>query len=415
MEVAEEQIELRPEDVLGLQEAFAHFCEQTSQLEQAYRRLKEEAERVNLELEAANRQLEDKVRQLDEVNNLQRSILKSIPTAVVVTDLRGTINTFNPAAEAMWRVPQDWAIGRNFREVMGTQHRLLSDVLNGRPRPEALRRELDGQEPMIVSSRACLVADSDGRPIGAIQVDQDVTRLCALESRLHQQEKLADLGKMAAGLAHEIRKPLNGIKGFASILERTLNCDAAEARYISNITGAADRLSGMLGRLLNFAKPDQPRMVPCDLRAEAEQVAEFVRAEDSESTAVISVDIPEEARAVLADAGKCKQVLLNLVKNGVEALEGPGEVRVTASLECCDGIRHVRVTVSDTGRGIPQEALSRITEPFYSDKEGGTGLGLAIVDRMLQLHGAQLEVTSRPGHGTCMTFALPAAADLEAG
>ncbi|MHC5035239.1 MAG: sensor histidine kinase, partial [Planctomycetota bacterium] len=129
----------------------------------------------------------------------------------------------------------------------------------------------------------------------------------------------------------------------------------------------------------------------------------------------ISVDIPEEARFVLADAGKCKQVLLNLVKNGVEALEGPGEVRVTASLEHSDGIRRVRVAVGDTGRGIPEQALARITEPFYSDKEGGTGLGLAIVDRMLQLHGTQLEATSRPGHGTCMTFVLPAAADMEEG
>ncbi|GAG35566.1 unnamed protein product, partial [marine sediment metagenome] len=244
----------------------------------------------------------------------------------------------------------------------------------GHYRRETVRRELGGHDARTISSVACLVEDSAGRPIGAIQLDRDITRLCTLESQLYQQQKLADLGKMAAGLAHEIRKPLNGIKGFASILQRKLEGGDAHRRYVGSIIGAADRLNGMLGRLLDFARPDELSLAPCDLRAEAEQIAEFVRAEEPDSGAVIALEVADDARMVLADRDKIKQVLLNLVKNGVEALAGPGQVRIEAHAERRDAAACVRVKVADTGRGIPPECLDRVLEPFYTDKEGGTGL-----------------------------------------
>jgi PAS domain S-box-containing protein len=407
VELAEKQLEVGPEELRALEEAFAYFSDQTAQLKTAYMGLKEKAEQINLELDAANRELERKVQQLDEAYNLQRSILQSIPTAVVVTDLAGAIITLNPAAEKMWGLPAERAVGAHFRSVMQPHHELLAGVLAGRYRQESVRRELGGQEPRIISSTACLVEDSGGRPTGAIQLDNDITRLHRLEVELCQQEKLADLGRMAAGLAHEIRKPLNGIKGFASLLERRLPSGESEQRYVGSIMGAADRLNSMLGRLLDFARPEELHCVPCDLRAEAEEVAEFVRAEDSPGAA-IAVDVPEAARSVLADRDKVKQVLLNLVKNGVEALEGPGRVTVSAEPVARDGRKLVRVLVADTGRGIPPEELSRVLQPFYSNKAGGTGLGLPIVQRILQLHGSELNIESHPGRGTTMSFLLPA-------
>jgi two-component system nitrogen regulation sensor histidine kinase GlnL len=166
----------------------------------------------------------------------------------VVTDLAGAIITLNPAAEKMWGLPAERAVGAHFRSVMQPHHELLAGVLAGRYRQESVRRELGGQEPRIISSTACLVEDSGGRPTGAIQLDNDITRLHRLEVELCQQEKLADLGRMAAGLAHEIRKPLNGIKGFASLLARRLPSGESEQRYVGSIMGAADRLNSMLGR-----------------------------------------------------------------------------------------------------------------------------------------------------------------------
>ena len=272
---------------------------------------------------------------------------------------------------------------------------------------------MQSEQERIISSTACVVEDSSGRPIGAIQLDRDMTRLYALESRLHHQQKLADVGKMAAGLAHEIRKPLNGIKGFASMLMRQAAHDDKQHRYVGNIIAAAERLSSMLSRLLDFAKPDALRIERCDLKAEAEEIAEFVRAERPRDGADIVVAIPDEARMVMADRDKIKQVLLNLVKNGVEALEGPGCVRMESRAETQEAGRHVRVIVSDTGRGIPQDKLDAVLEPFCTEKEDGAGLGLSIVNRILSLHGTRLSIQSRQGAGTSMEFLLPADAQRE--
>ncbi|MFO7958567.1 MAG: ATP-binding protein [Candidatus Brocadiia bacterium] len=410
LKLAEDKLQAGPEEIRALEEAFEHFSRQTAQLKQAYEELKERADQVNLELEQANRELERKVQELDEAYNFQHSILESIPTAVVVTDLEGRVRTFNAAAERMWGVRREEARDRHYKELMAPHHLLLERVLGGGSAQEAERRELDGPEPRVISSTACLVENSAGRPIGAVQLDRDITRLCDLQTELYRQGKLADLGKMAAGLAHEIRKPLNGIKGFASILRRSLEEDQKHERYVNNIVGAADRLNGLLTRLLDFARPDSVRLVRCDLREEAEQIAEFVRAEHPDAPAQIAVAVRDDARWVSADPDKLKQILLNLVQNAVEVLnEEEGEVTVAAT----PGDEEVWVEVRDTGPGMAPDQVEKIMEPFYTGKENGTGLGLCIVHRILQLHGARLEVDSEPGRGTVMSFGLPPATSEE--
>ncbi len=405
MELVEQTVKLPSEELQALQHAFACFSEQTAQLREAYRQLKERAEQIDLELEAANKELKRKVQELDEAYHFQAGILRSIPTAVVVTDLDGTIRTMNPAAEQLWRVDASRSLGKHFKDVMRPDHGLLQGVLEHQHGRRQLRREIDGGE-RIICSTACLVEDSRGRPIGAVQADNDITRQRRLESELCQREKLADLGRMAAGLAHEIRKPLNGIKGFASLLERNAPEGEAEHRYVGNIMSAADRLNSMLARLLDFARPDDSHIAACDLAAAAAEVVEFLRAEFPQDGVAIELNVPPECAGVMADADRLRQVLLNLGKNGVEALDGSGRVLLAAVRE---GGAAVRVMVSDTGRGIGEDELPRVREPFYTRKPGGTGLGLAIVHRILQLHGSELEMESRPGAGTTAAFVLQAA------
>lgn len=389
----------------ALQEAFDRFSRQTSALREAYRRLKEEAARVNVELERTNRRLEQKVRELDETNNFLHSILLSIPTAVLVTDLEGSVTALNPAAEDMWGISDRDAIGRSYGDILGRHGELLESVLLGRSRTESLRRRTDGDDPRVISSTASRVEDSAGNPIGTVQMDRDVTRLTHLEDRLCEQQKLADLGKMAAGLAHEVRKPLNGIKGFASLLRRSGKDEQARRKYAGRIMDAADRLNRMLARLVGFARPTGLKVRPCDLREVAEEVAEFVRFGVDDDGADVHVQVPDAAQTVLADRDKLQQILLNLVKNGVEATAARGDVVVHAGRDCVDAGR-VRVRVADNGAGVPEDVAGRITEPFVTGKECGAGLGLAVVDRLLRMHDTKLRVHSERGVGTVMEFVL---------
>lgn len=389
----------------ALEDAFEAFSEHTVSLQRTYRRLKEEAARVNQRLDRTNQRLQAKVRELDELANFQRSILSSVPVAVLVTDLKGYIRTFNPAAEQLWDVCADEAIGRSYREVLGPHCRLLERVLCGPSRREDTRRVVE-DENRIISSTASLVEDSKGRPIGAVQLDQDITRVTRLEEGMCRQQKLADLGKMAAGFAHEVKKPLNGIKGFASILRRRFPEDEEGCIYADRIMEAAERLNRMLGRVTGFARPGGLDKRTCDLKEQADSVADFIRFEDPHRELNIQILVPEGARFVLADADKLQQILLNLMKNAAEATDGAGEVVVQASREHQLGGTCVCIRVADDGPGIPKDILSQITEPFVTKKEGGAGLGLAVVDRLLKLHGSKLSAESEAGVGTIMEFAL---------
>jgi len=411
--LAEHQTEATPADLEALEEAFAFFSRQTEQLKEAYLHLKAETARINTELDQANLELERKVRELDEANGFRHSILESIPAAVVVTDLSGRVNTFNAAAEGLWHMPRREAIGRDYREVMGRHAALMREVLAEHRRGEETWRGEDEERVRIVSSTADVVRNAEGRPLGAVRVDRDVTDIWSLENRLNHHAKLADVGKMAAGLVHEIRKPLNGIKGFASLLDRKLSDGPAGRRYVNNIIGAADRLNEMLGQLLDFARPDALHSAPCDLRALVGQIAEFVRAESPDCPIAIEVDIADDARMVSCDANKIQQVLLNLVKNAAEALGESGTCVCIGARRESGGDGLVRVDVIDDGIGIAPEDLTKVTEPFYTAKSGGVGLGLSIVNRILQLHGTELDVESRVGNGTKMGFMLPAAPKRE--
>jgi signal transduction histidine kinase len=254
-----------------------------------------------------------------------------------------------------------------------------------------------------------LVRNSRGNVIGAIQLDRDVSQVHRLKNQLAHSESLADLGRSTAGMAHEIRKPLNGIKGFASLLQRVTKGEPAD-KYSSRIMEAAGRLDSMLENLLNFARPEDLDERAVDLRVLGERVAEFVDVEEIEDApeVVISVDVSDQARFVLGDPRKLEQVLLNLVKNGVEAMESDGEVKITASRLQHKGDKIVEIGVHDTGKGIPAEKQEEILEPFTTNKDGGTGLGLAIVQKILRLHGTKINIDSQPGQGTTMKFYLPA-------
>ena len=393
------------EKVEALEEIFQAFSRHTVSLQRTYRRLKEQAANLNLELEQTNARLEGKIRELDKVNNFQRSILSSVPVAVVVTDLDGVIRSFNPAAEQIWNKDADDAVGESYRRVLGRHGWLLRSVLAGRTRHESLRRDVEG-ENRVISSTACLVEDSEGRPIGAVQLDRDVTRLTRMEERLGRQQKLANLGKMAAGLAHEVRKPLNGIKGFASLLRRRFSEDEEGRKYAEHIMDAADRLSRLLARVMGLARPEALDRCRCDLKSQAEQVAEFIRCEDPDRDVHIEIDVPEAARFVMADEDKLKQILLNLMKNAVEASTGSAEVSLTTAEETLDGQRCVHVKIADNGCGMSEETVARMTEPFVSEKDGGAGLGLTVVQRLLRLHDSTLSVSSEPRMGTTMEFTL---------
>ena len=237
-------------------------------------------------------------------------------------------------------------------------------------------------------------------------IGRDTTDEDALAARVLQSEKLAAVGTLAAGLAHEIRNPLNGAKLHVTFLERGLVRGGADPDMLDALRTVRDeiaRLSGLVTDFLDFARPRESHRAATSLRALCERAAQLVRPEAAAESVRIDVDLPRSDLVVTLDAGKMEQVLLNLVRNAIEATApaGGGLVTIRVRREAKQAI----LEVEDNGTGLP-EPTAPIFDPFFSTKPRGTGLGLSIVHRIVSDHGGTIRFESRPGH-TVFRVALP--------
>ncbi len=258
--------------------------------------------------------------------------------------------------------------------------------------------------------RAGAIRDEDGRArVYLSGLDMSDTR--ELERRARLTEKLAAVGTLSAGLAHEIRNPLNAAGLQLRLLNRRL--DAAEAgsnlkEPVSLVQAELGRLSRLVGEFLQFARPTGLVRSRVDVADLARAVVELEAPAAMEKGARITARLPSAPALVEGDAEKLRQVVLNLIRNAVEASGKDGRVEVGVE-PWAEGFL---VQVSDDGPGIPEEDLPRIFEPFYSTKPGGTGLGMSIVHSLVTLHGGDVSVDSRQGGGTRVTVSLPKVAPL---
>jgi PAS domain S-box-containing protein len=268
-----------------------------------------------------------------------------------------------------------------------------------------------------VWGRGQALRDGDGRVFRMVGTYRDVTAqkrneeaLAAATARLHEEQvrlaearRLACIGELSASIAHEIRNPLSSIVNSLALLESD-DLSPDEHRAMVDIVNRETRqLQRILNDFLGFARLRPAEILPADVGVTLREVADSIRvAIPDDADIALRVNLPDAQRPALCDAGLLRQVLWNLALNGVQAMPDGGVLTLGVT---CDE-RRVRVTVSDTGRGIPAAMREKVTRPFVTDREDGTGLGLAMVARILEQHGSQLEIASRPGEGTRMSFAL---------
>jgi len=236
------------------------------------------------------------------------------------------------------------------------------------------------------------------------------TRLVHSQNLLARQEKLATLGTLAAGIAHEIRNPLTSLKARLYTLEKHLQAVPAARKDTDIISAEISRLERIVQDVLSFARPADPKLEVVAVETVLREVHGLM-SPNLENQGVRLVLETNSELFIRVDSGHLKQVLINLVRNGAEAIDGTGSVTLRAkAARATIGGREtdaVVLEVSDTGKGIPLEAQKRLFDPFFSTKETGTGLGLPIAARIVERHGGLLQYQTRPGHGTTFGVVLP--------
>jgi two-component system sensor histidine kinase AtoS len=239
--------------------------------------------------------------------------------------------------------------------------------------------------------------------IGAVVVFKDLTEKRQLQEQIRRADRLATLGEMMAGIAHEIRNPLTAIKGFVQYLQEV---DSEEQRqeYMPVIVKEVDRVNRVINELLYFARPNPTQYQVVDISELIAKTLVLVKNKTTTHKVEFDIELGEGAYQVEADAEQICQVLLNLMINAIQAIPDKGRVIVRIWHE--NGER-IYIEVKDNGSGIKEEELEKIFDPFFTTKPAGTGLGLAVVQRIINAHHGKIQITSDYGKGTIVLIELP--------
>jgi PAS domain S-box-containing protein len=340
-----------------------------------------------------------------------------VTTSLVIgVDSTGAIRLCNRATQALTGHALPDVFGRSFVDTLVAAEARDKDDALVRALLEGPARDVD-EESMIetragkvreVRWRFTRMATALANDIVLFAVGSDVTDARAEVEQLHRQQKLAALGTLAAGLAHEIRNPLNGAQLHIAFLKRALEktTSGSEPAMIEAVTVVADeikRLARLVSEFLDFARPGLLSKSPLAVQGLVSRVIELTSTQAANAGIAISADMPPQDLIVVADGGKIEQVLLNIVQNALDALTPAGSGNVVVRARRTP--RAVVVEVEDDGPGLPSPDAP-IFDAFFSTKPSGTGLGLAITHRIVTDHGGTLDVESHPGR-TCFRFTIP--------
>jgi two-component system sensor histidine kinase PilS (NtrC family) len=246
---------------------------------------------------------------------------------------------------------------------------------------------------------------------GYLLTFQDITPFKRLERETRLRQRLAAVGEMAAGIAHEIRNPLASVSGSLELLRREIPLSDDQAQLMDIALRESERLNERIRLFLSYARPQQSASVPLDVRRILTDAAVLLRnSVDARESHDISVDSPDDARLVECDETEVRQILWSLGTNGLRAMPRGGRLVLSARVEAESAGACLALAVADEGCGIPAEELDQVFQPFRGSFSQGAGLGLAIVHRIVTDHGGRVQVASTPGAGTTVSVRLPVAA-----
>lgn len=343
-------------------------------------------------------------RALEDTRSYAQNVVESISNGVITVDRRGEVASINHVACEMLGVSPETAQGAHYARLLsGGSCELEPTIEKGISIREKEMTCVGGDGVKIEASvSASQLRNETGEALGAVVVLRDLKEIRKLEEQLRRSERLAGMGRMVAGVAHELRNPLSSIKGFGSLFQRKFDASSDEGQCAQLLVQEVDRLNRVITDLLSFAQPTELRLVEMNIGELVEHSLLLCASEIQEKATVVEKDYSAGLTA-RADKDLLIQVMVNLFRNAVEAMSENG--RLTISAKAVDS--EVEVCVSDTGCGMAEADRTQVFDPFYTSKKGGTGLGLAIVHSIIDVHKGQIDVESQPNAGTTFRILLP--------
>ncbi len=362
-------------------------------------------------LRKTREELQEKSTDFEDLRVLQEHILRSVGSGILTMDLGGNITSWNPGAEQI--------TGYNYNEIKSRWQEMFGNSIKNlfghtddlRERPFRFNGELikkDGSR-VLLGMTASLLKDDKDAVRGIILVFQDITKIVEMEEQVRRQDRLATVGSLAAGIAHEIRNPLASLSGSIQVLRNELSLRGDNKQLMDIVIRETDRLNTIITEFLEYARPRPRQKEQVSLPSVFDETIILLKNNKAFRKNIrISCDIDPHATAK-GDSQRLRQVFWNLLINSCQAMPNGGEITiaVTPSGDADGGPEWHKIRISDTGQGISSADLDKIFDPFFTTKSGGTGLGLAVVYRIIEDHGGVIDVESVTEKGTTFTIFLP--------
>jgi two-component system sensor histidine kinase AtoS len=394
--------------------------DEIGRLAAAFNHMAAELARQHAALESANAGLRRGLEELADLKGYTDNILASLTNGIVTVDLEGRVVTLNPAAELMTGFFAGEVAGRYCTEVFAQTpdlgEVLMATLANRTPALGTtlmLRRR--GGRGLPVEVSVSPLRGSEGKELGVIGVFRDLSRVRQLEERLRRSDRLAAVGELAAGLAHEIKNPLTSLLTFSRRLTRAFEDADFRQKFQTVVPRELERINGIVEGLLELARPARLTFKPVRVATLLERAVELYGSRIEAQRIDVQRDYARDLPAIWADQEALYQALVNLVTNALDAMPSGGVLVLRAAAEA-EGAgsgrvgagRRVAIEIEDSGVGIPPAVVDRVFNPFFSTKDSGTGLGLALTYKIVDDHGGSIDVrSSTPGVGTTFRLVLP--------
>jgi two-component system sensor histidine kinase HydH len=344
---------------------------------------------------------------LSRIKAFSDTVVENMPIGLIALDDRQRIAAFNHTAESLMQLSFQEVTGKAADQILPPE--ICAEINCPQIREQVIEKQIDctvGNGHIVpLEIGASLLTDDSGTHLGYVILFKDLTEVRALHQEVDRSRRLASVGRLAAGVAHEIRNPLSSIKGFATYFKQRYQ-DVPEDQQTADIMiQEVDRLNRVVSQLLEFARPISISRKPTSFKDLVADSIKLIERQAQDRQITISTRNSAKIDEIDLDPDRINQVLLNLYLNAIEAMEPGGKLQI--EIFDHDENSQLNIRVADSGKGIAEKDLPKIFDPYFTTKSSGTGLGLAIAHNIVEAMGGTIEVKSKAGKGTAFTLRLP--------
>ncbi len=348
---------------------------------------------------------------LNEMKVYTSKLLETMDNAVISVDNKGIIKTFNRKSEEIFNKKKEEVLKKDCQEVLNLN--ILGEsifkkcLLEKKNISQEIILEEKGLKKKILDLNSSFLTDESGEITGVVAVIRDVTEIKDLNEEVARHKRLAALGKLSAGIAHEIRNPLSSIRGLAQFVYNSFSKTDERKEDLNTIIQEVDRLNKLVVQVLDFAKLKKPSLTRFSLNDLIRKIAELFKLEIKDKQVKFSLELSPDISQIQADEDQVKQILMNVIINAIQAIPKKGEIKIKTEKALLKGESAVKLIIKDSGVGITEKDFNQIFDPFFSTKDQGSGLGLSIVYKLIEAHQGEIKVESKEGKGTKFIIFLP--------